>query len=795
MITSADILKARILIVDDQAANVSLLEQMLRDAGYVAIASTMDPHEVYDLHQKNHYDLILLDLLMPGMDGFQVMEGLKKIEADSYLPVLVQTAQPAHKLRALKAGAKDFVSKPFDLAEVLVRVRNMLEIRLLHRNETLSHARLANAQRIAGLGDWEHDFVGHRLLWSEELYRILGLSRKDSPPDAETFYRRVHPDDLAFVHREKKSAAECLHCIRFEHRIIRPDGEIRHVQQTTEMTFDDQGRPVRESGTIQDITERKLAESALRQSEERFQFVARAVSDVVWDWDLEANTLWWNDGFLTIFGFTAGEIEPSVGSWTSRIHPDECGRVVDSMHHAINAGAESWSAEYRFQRKNGSYAFVEDRGYIVRDAAGKGIRMVGGMRDLTEQKKMEAQYLRAQRMDSIGTLAGGIAHDLNNVLAPILMSIELLKLDPTNDARRAKILDTIQLSCRRGADLVRQVISFARGVNGEQIAIRLRLLIDDLKGIIGGTFPPNIQINSEVPADLWPITGDPTQLHQVLLNLAVNARDAMPHGGTLTVSASNLTLDVQYARTSREAKAGPHVLLQMTDTGIGIPPEIRERIFDPFFTTKEPGKGTGIGLATVYTIVKSHGGFVNVESEVGRGTTFKIYLPADPALHNSPAVPPLSELPCGRNELVLVVDDGSSIRDITQQTLEAFGYRVVTASDGAEAVACYALQMQQIAVVLTDMMMPIMDGAALIQVLMRINPSARIIATSGLDVAENIAKATKAGVRDFLPKPYTAQTLVQLIREVLDRPTLPRPAPTSPDRPAHHAEETRPHKT
>src|ERR1035437_2335864 len=381
MISSADILKASILIVDDQAANISLLEQMLRGAGYDSIASTRDPHEVCELHRKNRYALILLDLQMPGMDGFQVMECLKEIETGGYLPVLVITAQPDHKLRALQAGAKDFVSKPFEFAEVLIRVYNMLEVRLLHLNETRNHARLENSQRIAGLGDWEYDFASHRLVWSEEVYRILGISRKDSPPDAETFYRRVHPDDLAFVHREKKSAAAGLRRVKFEHRVIRPNGEVRYVHQITEMILDDQGRPARESGTMQDISERKVVESALRQSEERFKFVARAVSDVVWDWDLSANTLWWNDGFLTIFGFAAGEIEPSVESWTNRIHPDERTRVVDSMHHAIDAGAESWSAEYRFQRKDGSYASVQDCGFILRDVAGKAVRMVGGMRD------------------------------------------------------------------------------------------------------------------------------------------------------------------------------------------------------------------------------------------------------------------------------------------------------------------------------------------------------------------------------------------------------------------------------
>jgi CheY-like chemotaxis protein len=248
----------------------------------------------------------------------------------------------------------------------------------------------------------------------------------------------------------------------------------------------------------------------------------------------------------------------------------------------------------------------------------------------------------------------------------------------------------------------------------------------------------------------------------------------MPRGGTLTITASNLILDAQSAGTSPEAQAGPYVLLQVTDTGVGIPPEMRERIFEPFFTTKELGKGTGIGLATVHTIVKSHGGFVTVDSEVGRGTTFKIHLPADPALRTSDTQHPFNvALPRGRDELVLVVDDEASIRDITKQTLEAFGYRAIIASDGAEAVALYAMHAQEIAVVLTDMMMPILDGPAAIQVLMRLNPSVRIIAASGIDSGENVAKAASAGVKDFLLKPYTAETLLTLVREVLDRPASP----------------------
>jgi PAS domain S-box-containing protein len=397
------------------------------------------------------------------------------------------------------------------------------------------------------------------------------------------------------------------------------------------------------------------------------------------------------------------------------------------------------------------------------------------LRDMTERKKLEEQNLRSQRMESIGTLAGGIAHDLNNVLAPILMAIELLKQGDGDKERRDKILETIFTSCQRGADLVRQVLSFARGVGHQRVAIRIWLLLDELTSIIKQTFPRNIRITRTAPDGLWPITGDASQLHQVLLNLCVNARDSMPKGGRLNITASNVTIDAQFAATSHGAVPGTYVLLTIADTGCGIPADVRDRIFEPFFTTKEVGKGTGLGLATVHTVVKNHGGFLNLESEVGEGTTFKIYLPADLAIRAPETAQPFaSQMPRGQDELVMVVDDEYSILEITQQTLEAFGYRVVTARNGAEAVSLYAKRVQEIALVLTDMMMPIMDGVATIHVLGCINPNVKIIAATGLELAENMAKANSAGVRDFLQKPYTAETLVRKVREVIDRPMAGR---------------------
>ncbi|MEI8342545.1 MAG: response regulator [Verrucomicrobiota bacterium] len=389
---------------------------------------------------------------------------------------------------------------------------------------------------------------------------------------------------------------------------------------------------------------------------------------------------------------------------------------------------------------------------------------------LQRNKKMEAQSLRAQRFESIGTLAGGIAHDLNNVLAPILMAVEILREMITNEAGQ-KILSTLEASAQHGADLVKQVLAFARGIEGRRIMVNPIHLLHDIQHIVRDTFPKNITFSLVPHRDLWTTTGDPTQLHQVFTNLCVNARDAMPHGGRLTVTIENIVLDDVYADMNPDSKSGAYVMVEVTDTGTGIPPKDVERIFEPFFTTKEVGKGTGLGLSTTMAIVKSHGGFISVYSEIGKGTTFKVYLPADTTTKSvETAALERAQLPSGNGELVLVVDDEESIRSIAQATLERFGYRVLLATDGAEAVAVYAQHREEIAIVLTDLAMPVMDGASTLVALKALNPQVKAIASSGLTANRENTQAVKAGFEHFIPKPYTAELMLNILAKVLHEP-------------------------
>jgi len=386
--------------------------------------------------------------------------------------------------------------------------------------------------------------------------------------------------------------------------------------------------------------------------------------------------------------------------------------------------------------------------------------------DITAKRKLEDQFLRGQRMESIGTLAGGIAHDINNILSPILMSVQMLKMK-FNDKDSQRMLSLLQENAQRGADLIRQVLEFARGAKGEKIPLQPRHAVKDLVKILNQTLPKGIEVSSSFDKEPWLINGDPTQINQVLMNLSLNARDAMPEGGHLKLGIDNVVVDEAYARMNLESRPGHFVMISVTDDGTGMPSGVVGRIFEPFFTTKDQGHGTGLGLSTVMGIVKGHGGFINVYSEVGNGTRFQVYFPVAEALVSREAPEEREDLPRGSGELILVVDDEAAIREITKGTLELFGYSVLTASDGTEAVALYAQHRDRIKVVLTDLMMPYMDGAATIRALRKINPELKVIGSSGLTSNGKETELTKLGVNGFLIKPYSAERLLKSIAELI----------------------------
>ncbi len=513
-----------------------------------------------------------------------------------------------------------------------------------------------------------------------------------------------------------------------------------------------------------DITAEKNKKEALRQSEEELRLIAENVGDLIALFDREGKRLYSSPSYRTILGITGDVFENDAFLY---IHPDDRERIRELFYETARTGVTN-RVEYRFLLPDGSVRTVESNASPVRDDRGEVSKIVVVSRDITERKRIERQFLRTQRMESIGALAGGIAHDLNNLLAPILVSIFALR--QTIRSKRARtMLDALESSAKRGAELVKQVLSFARGVEGERSVIRVGDIVSEIEKMMRVSFPKNIRITTGVQKGLWPISADPTQIHQVFLNLAVNARDAMPNGGTFTISAINVAVDRQYARMHPGMPEGNFVLITVTDTGTGIPPKIIDRIFEPFFSTKEMGKGTGLGLSTTHTIVTSHAGFIDVYSDVGKGTTFKVHIPVHSAAPGTTSRAH-AKPPTGRGEVVLIVDDEAAIREITRTTLEAYGYSAMTASTGEKAVAIYAKKGEKIDVVITDIMMPYMDGHSAIRAMQEMNPKVRVLAVSGLGVGGFDPRYPESTPVRFLPKPYTAETLLRALRDLLDLP-------------------------
>jgi PAS domain S-box-containing protein len=593
---------------------------------------------------------------------------------------------------------------------------------------------------------------------SEGCRELTGYSPRDLMVGGTLSFRDlILPDDRDKVREQIHKSLPSGEPYQVYYRIRTADGAIRWVWERGEWIRADAGEVGAREGFISDITERKLAEERVR---EQAALLDRA-QDAIYVVDLDGRIGFWSKGAGHVFGWDAEE--------ASGRKADDLLRKDGPAHEEILSavlGKGEWIGENTDRAKDGRSIIVECRCSVVRDERGVPVSILVIKTNVTEKKNIERQFLRAQRMESIGTLAAGIAHDLNNVLAPITMSIAMLRTKVV-DSSGLKWVDTIDASAARAADIVRQVLGFGRGIEGNRVLFHPGHVMKEVLKITGETFPKSVAIHMSVPDDLVMIVADPTQIHQVLLNLCLNARDAMPCGGTMKIAAENVTLDGHYAKLNLDARPGPYLCLSVTDTGSGIPPEVLDRIFDPFFTTKPPGKGTGLGLSTAQAILKSHGGFINVYTEMGRGTTIRIYLPAklDPGAARAEEMD--SSAPAGNGELILVVDDEPSILEITKGMLEANGYAAITACNGAEALGLYRSSGTKIRATITDLMMPVMDGASTIRELRRLDPSAIIIASSGFGVEHSAGADPAPAATMFLRKPYTAEKLLQVLHKVL----------------------------
>lgn len=535
----------------------------------------------------------------------------------------------------------------------------------------------------------------------------------------------------------------------------RKDGTTFPIELTARLVHIDRDYVV---AVVRDISERRMTEQHLREQSSMLD----AAHDAIMVRGFHDRKLtYWNRGAAKQYGWTAEEAIGRDISEFLTVDP----RGPDDIRDAL-LKSDEWSGETEHRTKAGQVLTVYTRATLMRDASGAPRAVLSINTDITEHKKLEAQFLRAQRMESIGTLASGVAHDLNNILSPIMMSVPMLRMDLTPE-QREEIVTTIEMSAERGAQIVKQVLTFGRGLQGQKLPLDLKRQIKDLAKIIRETFPKDIQLTQSVDQDLWSVTGDATQVHQVLLNLCVNARDAMPGGGRLSITASNVEVDANYSIMLMNAKPGPYVLIEVADSGIGIPVEIQERIFDPFFTTKELGKGTGLGLSTVLGLVKGHGGVISLSSAPGMGSTFQIFLPAIPVECEGAEESQSPAPPRGAGELILVVDDEEPVTNAARTVLTSFGYEVLLARDGTEALAVFAQQLGKIALVLTDLMMPYMDGLTLIRTLRRLQADIPIVASTGLGEKAQLNELRNLGVETVLHKPYNARMLVRTVADTL----------------------------
>jgi two-component system, cell cycle sensor histidine kinase and response regulator CckA len=518
---------------------------------------------------------------------------------------------------------------------------------------------------------------------------------------------------------------------------------------------------IQQSELYQQIQSELIERQKWEQKTREQAALLNVATDAIIVQSLDNHIRFWNKSAEHLYGWQASEVMDKKAY--QLIFSPTLPQLQQAQQSVIDSGA--WQGELCQVTKQGKEIIVFSRWTLVVDFQGQPQSILIVNTDITEKKQLEAQFLQAQRLESIGTLAGGISHDLNNVLTPIITSAQLLQKTQLSIEKEQRLLSIIETSAKRGASLVKQVLSFARGVEGQHRILELKHLLLEIQHIVKETFPKSIEFELNISPEICNVSGDVTQLHQVLMNLVVNARDAMPDGGRLKLRAENIFIDENYARMNLDANVGHYTVITVADTGFGMKSEVLLRIFEPFFTTKEQGKGTGLGLSTVIGIIKSHGGFVTVESAVGKGTKFRVFLPA--VLTSTESTSANQELLQGQGELILVVDDEAPIREITKTSLEKSNYRVLTANDGLEAIAVYLQHRDDISAVLMDMMMPEMDGLTTIRILKQINPQVLVIAASGISDSSQYNSALGTDVQAFLSKPYTLTELLNNLHGLL----------------------------
>ena len=751
--------KSRILIVEDETIVARDISEQLEIMGFDPVGFCIRGEDVVDGALKNRPDLVLMDINLAGeMDGIEAA-GLVRDQIG--VPVVFLTAFAATETfqRAIDADPFGYIVKPFTQREL----KTVIDIALFkHRSEVearnasrLLQSILETAQDGYALTDNQGRILDVNLasvkMSGYTRDELLGMSLSDLNADGAAA-------DLAGTLKRISQLTSLL----LERRLLRKDGSVLEVEISAQFLPIEGGQFVY---FTRDVSERKAAAKLLQQSEARYRLLFDHNPLPMWLFDNETlNFVAVNDAAVEQYGYSRAEF---LELKMTELHPAE---DVERLLTKVKENRENTPLEneWRHRRKDGTVLSVE---VIARDLSfqGRSTRLVMAA-DISEKKQLQEQFFRAQRLESLGLLASGIAHDLNNMLAPVLFTAPLLRPNVTSE-RDHSILNLLERSAERGTSLVRQILAFVHGASKEARTTQVKHLARDVVGVLEATLPRNIKLTTEISTDAWPVEVNPTQVHQVLLNLGVNARDAMPEGGELKFAVYNRTLDEVAAERITGGRSGNWLVLEVSDTGTGIKPEVLEHMWDSFYTTKGDGRGSGLGLSTVRSIIDLHQGFVHVETALGHGTTFRIYLPVSQAEQPDEDSDHPFNVESGRSELILVVDDDAMIREITKAVLNDQGYRVIEGEDGIEGIVNYNAHASEVALIITDVDMPNMNGAVLMETLRKLNPSVKVIGMSGLAgarVESDALKQVRENANAFLSKPFSAQTLLKTVHQVLE---------------------------
>lgn len=754
----------RVLLIGEDEEDFAAAREQLTDSpqeGYVVTWVRSRAEGVREL-QESEFDVCLFDWTRAGSGEVEALvRGINGRSARMPLILLARNPDTEAYREAIRAGAAEILQKDeLRFSQFSRTIRNLLERTRIESELRQSERRLnmlstaveAAADAVVVTG------TEGEILWVNPAFsEMTGYDRQEVIGKTTRILKSGKTP--AKVYRDLWETILGGRTWRGDVTNRRKDGSLYVESQSI--------TPVMEAGRITGFI--SIKRDVTRSRENRMKIAEQAnllnqVRDAIYTRSLTDEILFWNKGAEVLFGYTSAE---AVGAsalellfWDS-----------DQISHARQTLTETgeWSGELRMRHRDGRSLTVSSRWRLVRDDEGEANCILAIETDITEQKELEAQFLRAQRLEGIGTLASGVAHDLNNILSPILMGADLL-LDRSRDGADSHIVKSIQDSAKRGSAIVQQVLAFARGVEGRRDAIQVKHLAKEVIQICKETFPKNLEIGLEYPLDLLPVMADPTQLHQVMLNLCVNARDAMPHGGKLTLLLAQTQIDETFAVTMPEAKPGDFITISVEDTGHGIPSDIRPKIFDPFFTTKEVGKGTGLGLATVFGIVKNHGGFLTLKSEIGHGTRFTVYLPAAVDGAGFPEKRMGTPRLAGNGETVLVIDDEPAILGVISTTLESAGYRVISAENGADGVARLVRDLDDISVVLADYQVPVMDGCAFMRVARKLKPDLPVLLMSGHSRSDIPIPRDLESDIVYLPKPFSLDQILEKIAVALRKP-------------------------